>query len=67
MSVSQRPFDRSQGSERVDGKLGSGMGKELAIQLAAKGAKVAINDWNRENLEATVTTNIIKKSGKLLK
>lgn len=40
---------------------GSGMGKELAIQLAAKGAKVAINDWNGENLEATVTT--IKNNG----
>ena len=35
---------------------GSGMGKELAIQLAAKGTKVAINDWSGENLEATVTT-----------
>ena len=33
---------------------GSGMGKELAIQLAGKGAKVALNDWNGENLQATV-------------
>ena len=40
---------------------GSGMGKELAIQLAAKGAKVAINDWDSENLEATVAT--IKQNG----
>ncbi len=40
---------------------GSGMGKELAIQLAAKGAKVALNDWNGENLEATLA--IVKKNG----
>jgi len=40
---------------------GSGMGKELAIQLAAKGAKVALNDWNGENLQATV--DIVKKNG----
>lgn len=40
---------------------GSGMGKELAIQLAAKGAKVALNDWNGENLQATLA--IVKKNG----
>jgi len=40
---------------------GSGMGKELAIQLAAKGAKVALNDWNGDNLQATLT--IVKKNG----
>ena len=40
---------------------GSGMGKELAIQLAAKGAKVALNDWNGENLQATL--DIVKKNG----
>jgi len=40
---------------------GSGMGKELAIQLAAKGAKVALNDWNGENLQATVA--IVRKNG----
>jgi butyryl-CoA dehydrogenase len=40
---------------------GSGMGKELAIQLAAKGAKVALNDWNGDNLEATLAT--VKKNG----
>ena len=40
---------------------GSGMGKELAIQLAAKGAKVAINDWNGENLAATAA--IVQKNG----
>lgn len=40
---------------------GSGMGKELAIQLAAKGVKVAINDWNGENLEATAA--IVQKNG----
>jgi len=40
---------------------GSGMGKELAIQLAAKGAKVALNDWNGDNLQATLA--IVKKNG----
>lgn len=40
---------------------GSGMGKELAIQLAAKGAKVALNDWNGDNLQATL--DIVKKNG----
>ena len=40
---------------------GSGMGKELAIQLAAKGAKVALNDWNGDNLEATAA--IVQKNG----
>lgn len=40
---------------------GAGMGKELALQLAAKGAKVAINDWNGDNLQATAAT--IKKNG----
>jgi len=43
--------------KNINGKVavitgaGSGMGKELAIQLAAKGAKVALNDWNGENLQ----------------
>lgn len=41
--------------------VGSGMGKELAIQLAAKGAKLALNDWNDENLQATL--DIVKQSG----
>lgn len=40
---------------------GSGMGKELAIQLAEMGTKVAINDWNGENL--ATTTASIKNSG----
>ncbi|MEM1120609.1 MAG: SDR family NAD(P)-dependent oxidoreductase [Bacteroidota bacterium] len=40
---------------------GAGMGKELALQLAAKGVKVAINDWNGDNLQQTVAT--IKKNG----
>lgn len=33
---------------------GSGMGRELAIQFAEKGAKVAINDWNQETLMETL-------------
>jgi len=33
---------------------GSGMGRELAIQLVQKGAKVAINDWNSESLSETM-------------
>ncbi len=40
---------------------GSGMGKELAIQLAAKGAKVALNDWDGDNLQATL--DMVKKNG----
>ncbi len=34
---------------------GSGMGKEMAIQLAKAGAKLALNDWNPETLSETVT------------
>ena len=33
---------------------GSGMGKEMAIQLAKAGAKLALNDWNPETLAETV-------------
>ncbi|MEM6317240.1 MAG: SDR family oxidoreductase [Bacteroidota bacterium] len=40
---------------------GAGMGKELALQLAAKGVKVAINDWNGANLERTAAE--VQKNG----
>ncbi len=40
---------------------GSGMGKELAIQLAAKGAQVALNDWHEQNLLETL--DLVKKKG----
>lgn len=40
---------------------GSGMGRELARQLAAQGATVAINDWNAETLEETA--NLIRQAG----
>lgn len=33
---------------------GSGMGKEMAIQLGQLGAKLALNDWNEAALEETV-------------
>lgn len=33
---------------------GSGMGRELALQLSALGAKVALNDWNGEMLAQTL-------------
>ncbi|MDX2071618.1 MAG: SDR family NAD(P)-dependent oxidoreductase [Haliscomenobacter sp.] len=33
---------------------GSGMGRELALQLAAAGASVVLNDWNEETLQETV-------------
>lgn len=32
---------------------GSGIGRELAVQLASKGAIFALNDWNEEGLEET--------------
>lgn len=32
---------------------GSGIGRELAVQLAAKGAILALNDWNETALEET--------------
>lgn len=32
---------------------GSGIGRELAVQLSARGAILALNDWNTEALEAT--------------
>ena len=40
---------------------GSGMGRELAIQLAAKGAKVALNDWNEGSLFDTL--DLVKNKG----
>ncbi len=33
---------------------GSGMGRELALQFAEKGAKVAINDWNEQTMMETL-------------
>ena len=40
---------------------GSGMGRELALQFAAKGAKVAINDWNHDTLNETLA--MVKEQG----
>jgi len=40
---------------------GSGMGRELALQFAEKGAKVAINDWNFDTLNETLA--IVKEKG----
>ncbi len=40
---------------------GSGMGRELAIQFAEKGAKVAINDWNQDTLNETLS--MVKEKG----
>tara|TARA_Y100000385_G_scaffold291511_1_gene369942 strand:+ start:2306 stop:3223 length:918 start_codon:yes stop_codon:yes gene_type:complete len=40
---------------------GSGMGRELAIQFVERGAKVAINDWNKESLAETL--NMINHLG----
>lgn len=34
---------------------GSGMGKEMAIQLGQHGAKLALNDWNETALQETVS------------
>jgi NAD(P)-dependent dehydrogenase (short-subunit alcohol dehydrogenase family) len=34
---------------------GSGMGREIAIQLAAYGCHLALNDYNEETLEDTIT------------
>ncbi len=40
---------------------GSGMGRELALQFADKGAKVAINDWNHDTLNETLA--MVKEKG----
>lgn len=40
---------------------GSGMGRELALQFAEKGAKVAINDWNQDTLNETLV--MVKEKG----
>ena len=40
---------------------GSGMGRELALQFAEKGAKVAINDWNHDTLNETLA--MVKEKG----
>lgn len=40
---------------------GSGMGRELAIQLASAGATVVLNDWNEDTLNDTI--QIIEQSG----
>ena len=34
---------------------GSGMGKEMAIQLGQLGAKLALNDWNDASLQETIS------------
>ena len=33
---------------------GSGIGKALALQLAREGVRLALNDWNKKTLQATV-------------
>ncbi|HOY17655.1 MAG TPA: SDR family oxidoreductase [Haliscomenobacter sp.] len=40
---------------------GSGMGRELAIQLAGAGAKVVLNDWNEASLNETI--QLIERNG----
>ena len=40
---------------------GSGMGRELALQFAGKGAKIAINDWNHDTLNETLA--MVKEKG----
>ena len=40
---------------------GSGMGRELAIQFAQKGAKVALNDWNKDSLSKTL--DLVQQNG----
>ncbi len=40
---------------------GSGMGRELALQFAQRGAKVAINDWNHDTLMETLA--MVKAKG----
>lgn len=40
---------------------GSGMGRELALQFASKGAKVALNDWNHDKLQETLA--MVKEKG----
>ncbi len=46
-------MDLSQTVAVVTG-AGSGIGKELALQLSRAGAKLAINDWNADALSPTV-------------
>ncbi|KRF12730.1 SDR family NAD(P)-dependent oxidoreductase [Nocardioides sp. Soil796] len=40
---------------------GSGMGRELALLAAGKGARVAVSDWNPDGLEGTV--QLLKEQG----
>lgn len=40
---------------------GSGIGRELALQLVEKGAKVALNDWNEATLNKTLS--MVKAKG----
>ena len=40
---------------------GSGIGRALALNVAAKGARVAISDWNEEGLAETV--DLLKNAG----
>ena len=40
---------------------GSGMGREMAILAARRGARVAISDWNPEGLAETV--DLVKAAG----
>lgn len=40
---------------------GSGMGRALAIQFAQKGAKVALNDWNKDSLSETL--DLVQQEG----
>lgn len=40
---------------------GSGMGRELALQFAQRGAKIAINDWNHDTLMETL--EMVKAQG----
>jgi short-subunit dehydrogenase len=40
---------------------GSGMGRELALQAASRGARLAISDWNPDGLEGTVA--LLKAQG----
>ncbi len=42
---------------------GSGIGRDLALQLARKGARLVLNDWNLSTLEETLKT--IRQSGGL--
>lgn len=40
---------------------GSGMGRELALLLAERGATVVLNDWNEATLQETI--DMVKKAG----